>query len=77
MNKKRKEDGKGYLTRHHLIPKERIRKRTLKQNYTVDDYEKVLRLWYKKHQYWHFLFGNLTLREIISILERIAKIKGL
>lgn len=62
------------MTRHHLIPQERARKK----NYTKDDLQvdRVLNLWDDSHAAWHFLFRNMTLSEIIECLKRIKRIKS-
>lgn len=69
MKKKRK------TTRHHLTPKSRLKFRTLYNDMSVVEYERILKLWRDKHNAWHFLFSNLTLEEIIIVLLRIKQIK--
>ena len=66
---------KDFKTKHHLIPKERIKDETLKYNFSDYAYPRVLRLWRSKHNWWHLLFGNLTLEEIILVLQRIERMK--
>ena len=56
----------GWKTEHHLTPKERKGKKELSNLLSLDAY---------RHQAWHLLFGNKTLREIIELLERIEQIK--
>lgn len=54
------------LTKHHLTPSCRGGKTTP---------ENILYIWRDKHEMFHFLFGNLTLEEIIHLLQRVARIK--
>lgn len=59
-------------TKHHLIPKCR------KENYKkkiICETSRTLMLWENSHKNWHFLFGTMTLQEIILTLQRIHKIK--
>lgn len=72
---KRKGKGRRKLTRHHLVPKERQKLHTVPENELDRNFERVLMLWRDKHDAWHFLFHNLTLGEIISVLQRIERIK--
>ena len=60
-------------TRHHLIPK--ARRGELKHKYIAGDFERTLNLWLERHRAWHFLFGNMTIPEIIEVLMRIERIK--
>ena len=62
-------------TRHHLTPKSRLKFRTLYNDMSVVEYERILRLYRDKHNAWHILFGNLTLEEIIKVLLRIKQLK--
>lgn len=66
---------KGRITRHHLIPKERHKLKTASVNQANLHIDTVLKLWRDKHDYWHKLFGNMTLDEIIEVLQRIKRIK--
>ena len=59
------------LTKHHLVPKIRVKSGTHKDDWSVFEYARILHLWRDKHDSWHLLFGNLTLSEIIKVLERI------
>ena len=63
--------GKRTRTRHHLTPKERIRKKTVSFNQSTIHTGAVLKLWEEKHIAWHYLFKNMTLDEIIECLERV------
>jgi len=56
----------GTTNRHHLRPKSRGGD-ALESNLLVMDIE--------RHNAWHFLFKNLTLDEIIELLERIRAMK--
>lgn len=59
-------------TRHHLIPKSRRSDYKRKQ---VCETSRVLLLWEERHKYWHALFKNMTLDEIILTLNRVKRIK--
>ncbi len=50
---------KVHLSRHHLTCKQRFG-RTIPSN--------ILMLWRDSHDYWHMLFGNRTLDEILCFL---------
>ena len=66
-SKRERRKAKEFITRHHLIPASRGGQKTE---------ENLLRLkWYKHHEQWHRLFGNMTLMEIICCLQRIARMK--
>jgi len=58
-------------TRHHLIPKERKRKKSYQDNQTDLHLDTVLRLWRDKHDAWHLLFKNMTIDEIILCLYKV------
>lgn len=64
------------ITRHHLIPKQRKKLKTYKVNQVDLHIDEVLHLWRNKHDYWHFLFKNMCLDEIIECLQRIKRIKS-
>lgn len=66
---------KNHLGRHHLCPKERFKLHTEYQNQVRENFSRVLMLWRDKHNSWHHLFHNLTLHEIIELLQRIEQIK--
>ena len=55
------------LTRHHLTPHSRGGQGTP---------ENILWIYRDKHDVWHKLFGNFTLEESITILQRVARMKG-
>lgn len=52
---------KTHLTRHHLIPKSRG------GTYAARN---ILRLWRDSHNFWHQIFTDYTLDEIIVSLDR-------
>lgn len=66
---------KNPISRHHLIPKERVKKGTHKTDQSKKHHDAVLKLYRDKHDAWHFLWGNMTLDEIIKCLQRIKRIK--
>lgn len=53
--------------RHHLIPRSRH------GNLSVRN---LLLIYTEKHQYWHKLFGVLTLDEVIKLLTRVKSAKA-
>jgi len=53
-----------FLTKHHLIPKARNLKGTYKA-------KNILMLWRDNHNYWHILFHNLTIQEILRNWKRL------
>lgn len=72
MKKKKIINRNGFeLTKHHLIPKDRIKKETIKKDMSGYAHVRILHLWRNKHDAWHYLFHNLTLSEIILVLKRI------
>ena len=62
-------------TKHHLCPKERLKQGTIHIDYSDNYYRRILMLWRDSHNAWHQLFHNLTLEEIIKVLQRIQRIK--
>jgi len=52
-----------YMTRHHLIPRERDRRKKY-VNFTTH-------IWSYKHQHWHKVFGNDDIFEIIGTLSSL------
>lgn len=52
---------------HHLIPKSRCPHCARRPNLIVINKE--------KHVEWHKVFGNLTLREVIELLQRLERAK--
>lgn len=52
--------------KHHLTPKSRGGKNT-QENLLLVDIE--------KHIYWHKIFKNLTLEEVIELLIRLQRLK--
>lgn len=76
MKKKKFKKGKrNYASHHHLIPKERVKLNTVPENEQDRDYNRVLMLWRLRHDAFHILFHNMTLGEIILVLQRIETIK--
>ncbi len=63
---KRNRKNKRMITKHHLIPKSRG---------GHNDKQNLLNLWSDKHHLFHELFGNMTLSEIIILLQRIESAK--
>ncbi len=55
----------GYMSKHHLIPKHRLR---IYYGETFRMPHNRLRLWRVRHDAWHTLFGNKTINEIIRYL---------
>lgn len=62
------------MSKHHLIPKQRVREKTVNKDLSSYAHVRILHLWRNKHDYWHYLFHNLTLPEIILVLQRIEHI---
>lgn len=62
------------VTRHHLSPQERY-KYGLHTKWGKNSEENILMLWVERHRSWHELFGNLTLEEIIEVLQRVSRMK--
>lgn len=54
------------LTRHHI---------TAKTNGGNNHRSNIIMLWRDRHSYWHALFGNRSLEEIIEVLLRLKKFK--
>ena len=63
------------LSRHHLVPKERVKLKTVPTEERCKDFNRVLMLWRDKHDIWHKLFHNMTLGEIMAVLQRIDNFK--
>ncbi len=59
---------KEFRDHHHLFPVSRRMR---------DREQYLLYLWRKKHDAWHRLFGDKTLPEIIALLRKIARLKGI
>jgi hypothetical protein len=53
-------------SRHHLRPRSRG---------GTDRPSNILMIGIERHQYWHQVFGNRTLDEIIALLTRVKRIK--
>jgi hypothetical protein len=58
---------KGRKTKHHILAKARGGTRHPNN---------ILRLDERRHQAFHFLFGNRTLKEAAAVLIRTAEMKG-
>ena len=58
------------IDKHHLVPKSRLKKGAtpMKRN--------RLRIKRCKHNAYHILFGDKSLREAILLLQRLYQIKG-
>lgn len=65
--------GNNFKTRHHVIPKERKKKKTLSKNQSHLFIDATIVLWRDKHDSWHHLFKNMTLDEIIECLQRVRR----
>lgn len=63
--KKRKKHYPG-RNRHHLVPRSRGGKKKLSN---------LLLMSIDRHDYWHKIFGNKTLDEVIALLQRIRRMK--
>lgn len=57
----------GKKNTHHLTPKSRGGRKSKYNELELDIY---------RHNAWHLLFHNLTLREVIELLERLEQIKA-
>ena len=58
------------IDKHHLVPKSRM-----KQNVAPMKRNK-LRIKRHRHDAWHTLFHDKTLREVILLLQRVYRIKS-
>lgn len=56
----------GKMTHHHLRPSSKGGEGISSNLFILDG---------RKHEAWHFLFNNLTLDEIIELLQRVKLIK--
>lgn len=56
----------GWKNKHHLKPRSRGGQSLDSNLITMDAY---------RHDAWHLLFSNLTLEEVIELLQRLASIK--
>jgi hypothetical protein len=54
------------INRHHLTPKSRGGKN--------DDWN-IAMFYIERHQYWHKVFGNLDLNQVIELLIRFKRFK--
>jgi hypothetical protein len=66
MKKKRVWERSGVFNKHHLKPGSR-------GGQSIDS--NLLRMDVNRHNAWHLLFSNLTLTEIINLLQRLKGIK--
>ena len=64
MKGRKRYRGRNY---HHLTPRSR--------HGSMSD-SNLLLIYRDKHAYWHRLFGNKTLEEVIALLIRLSRIKG-
>ena len=51
---------------HHIIPETRGGSKVLENQFIM---------WNDRHEAWHMLFGEMTLNEIIELLQRIKHAK--
>jgi len=58
-------DKMDHLTRHHCYPKGRMKKEKIKSVHI----NLTLRIWRKKHNYWHSVFRFKTIDEVIYELQ--------
>ena len=67
--KRNAQAGRDYTARnrHHLTPRSRG---------GDESEENLFLLKLDRHFYWHKLFGNKTLEEVISLLQRVHQAKG-
>jgi hypothetical protein len=56
----------GWQDIHHMTPKSKGGEDISSNRLSLDAY---------KHDAWHLIFKNLTIREVIELLERIERIK--
>jgi len=63
MSKRRKHR---HRNRHHLIPKSR------KGNNSINN---LLLIDIERHEYWHRLWANRTIDEVLELLTRVARAK--
>ena len=56
-----------FITKHHLIPRS--------VGGSNDDWNLLRLNWDEHHEYWHKLFGNRTIFEVIVLLKRLIKMK--
>ena len=69
-NSNRKHRLLGRISRHHLVPRQRL-KDSYQTNFTMP--RNILRLWRVRHDAWHALFGTRTLNETILYLKQGKK----
>lgn len=62
---------KNHMTRHHVIPQERRKKKNHKEDQSGLHTDSTLKLWQDRHNAWHTLFKNMTLDEIIICLQKV------
>lgn len=60
--------------RHHLTPRSRFRKGT--SGDVKNTKQNLLTIKIDRHNYWHRIFGNRTLEEVIQLLHRLKRMKG-
>ncbi len=65
-NRQKKVDKRRSMNRHHLKPKARGGK---------DKEHNLAVIHIERHCYWHKVFGNKTLEEVIELLQRYKRIK--
>jgi len=67
--KKKKYSGRNY---HHIVPKSRI----LPCKRTRAKLQELLLMKIDRHDYWHRIFGDMTLDEVVELLTRLQRSKG-
>lgn len=67
-NRQRKVDKRLSMNKHHLLNR---------VNGGCDKSWNIAILNIEKHQYWHRVFGNKSLEEVIELLLRFKRIKDL
>lgn len=65
-NRQEKVDKRKKMNKHHLTPKSRGGK---DQEWNLAIFDKL------RHSYWHRVFGNKTLEEVIELLTRFKRFK--
>lgn len=66
QNRQKKIDKRQQMNRHHLTPKSRGGS-SQEFNIAIFDIE--------RHKFWHKVFGNRTLEEVIELLIRFKRFK--
>lgn len=59
-------NAKRFRNKHHLVPRSRGGR---------NDVANLLLIDYERHVYWHRVFGNMTISEVIELLLRVKRAK--